>query len=111
MKSLIDRVAAAILGGPAGDVDELEDARAAALDVLEVLAGLNVSREPYEAPRLISLGKMPCVELHLRRSRLRPGELSLGVRADSTTWTGVFELLADAGFQAGDVVALTKVPQ
>lgn len=64
---------------------------------------------PYEAPTLRSLGRLPSVELHIRASHLRPGQLSLGVHADSDTWNGVFELLNAAGFKAGDVVRLTVV--
>jgi hypothetical protein len=112
---LVDRVARAILGGDAGDVVELDDARRAALDVLEVLSGhLSICargdvRLPYEAPRLTFLGQFPSIELHVVPSVNREGQLSLRLHADDDTWTPVFLAMNAAGFKPGDVVRLTMV--
>lgn len=69
------------------------------------------SKEPYETPILEHMGRVPSLRLHLVASLRRPGELSLRVEADDESWGPVFEALNAAGFKAGDVVQLTKVPQ
>jgi hypothetical protein len=108
-QAMIDKVARAILGGEPGDLQELADARAAALDVLEVLAG-TFEAGMFSGLRRASIeGHMPSVELHVVESSNRRGQLSLRLHADDETWVPVFLALNAAGFQPGDVVRLSVV--
>jgi hypothetical protein len=67
-------------------------------------------KQPYEAPTLTPCGRVPSITLHVVPSIMRPGEVSLRCKPTDTSWSPIVKAINDAGFQAGDVVRLTKVP-
>jgi hypothetical protein len=93
----------------AGDVNLAPPKTSAPIGTSGGLSDNKHSAPSYEAPALRYLGRVPSLRLHLVRSRLRPGELSLRVEADDQTWVPVFEAMNAAGFKPGDVVQLTLV--
>jgi hypothetical protein len=126
----IDQVAFAILGGPPGDAQELEDARGAAVDVMRVFAEIDRAAGrapledyeiPYEPPALEQLGDVPAdviaqlrapsITAYVTSSVMRPGKLSLRASEDDTTWSplllALVELLERGGFKPGDAVELS----
>jgi hypothetical protein len=71
---------------------------------------LSPDRPPELRAELAALLRpAPALELHLVASYLRPGQLSFRAHPEDRSWRAVFEALEAAGFQAGDVVRVTRI--